>query len=244
MVVYGVRRFATVFTSGIESVIGKMLAARDKQFGLFISMYEWCINVISTVMFVSTAVLIVPFMNVYMMDITDTNYIQPILGYCIVLGSFFACIRLPYQSTVESAGHFRETRTGALVEATMNIVISLILIRPLGAVGVAIGTVCAMAFRTIQYALYAYKHLIEKSSLVLIKRLAVTFVNIAIIMIPFSAFGIDNILVDYSTNFFRWVIEGFLVFTIVAIISLLINVVSYRKDFADVVGLIRKTKKA
>ena len=77
MVVYGVRRFVTVFTSGIESTIGKMLAAKDKQMVLFIDVYEWAINVISAAVFLSTAVLIVPFMNVYMMGVTDANYIQP-----------------------------------------------------------------------------------------------------------------------------------------------------------------------
>ncbi len=244
MVVQGVKKFVTVFTSGIESTIGKMLAGKDKQLSLFFGVYEWGINVISIVAFVSTAVLIVPFMNVYMKGVTDTNYTQPMLGYCLAFGSFLSCIRLPYQSIIESAGHFRETRVGAIIEAAINIGVSLVLIRPFGAVGVVLGTVFAMAFRTVQYAIYSYKYILKKYTWQFVKRMLVTGINITVIMVPFLAYGMDKILKDYSTSYFIWGLEAIFVFVIITLVSLLINIIAYRKEFIRMIRLAVKSKKA
>jgi Na+-driven multidrug efflux pump len=182
----------------MESAIGKLIAKKEQgALETFVRTYEWSMNVISTIVFVCTSLLIVPFMKVYTANVTDVNYIQPALGYWLVIGAFFSCIRLPYQNIVESAGHFRETRNGAIVEAVINIGLSLLLIKPLGSVGVAIGTAVAMAFRTLQYAVYSYKHIVKRSWLLIVKRLTITGINAAIIIVPFFVFGIDNILICF-----------------------------------------------
>lgn len=242
MVVNGVRKFVTVFTSGIEAAIGKMIATKDKQLQSFIDMYEWGINIISTISFVCTALLIVPFMKVYTMGVTDANYICPFLGYWLILGSFFACVRLPYQNVVESAGHFKQTRNGAIAEAAINLGFSVILIKPLGAVGVAMGTVFAMAFRTVQYAIYSYKHILKRPFSVLLKRFITTLVNIALIIVPYYIFRIDDILKNYTTDYFTWVLEAVIVFVIITIVSLLLNIIVYRKEFINIIRLLTKSK--
>lgn len=243
MVVYGVRKFVTVFTSGVEASIGKLIASKDKQLDNFISVYELGMNIISTIVFVSTAILIIPFMKVYMMDVTDVNYIRPALGYWLVFASFLACIRLPYQNIVESAGHFKETRNGAIIEAALNIVLSLILIHSFGAVGVAVGTAFAMAFRTIQYALYSYKHIMKRSYLILLKRMITTGVNISVIMIPYFVLKLDDVLKNNTDNYFTWITESFLIFMIISFVSILINAISYQKNFFAAIRLITKSKK-
>ena len=240
MIVYGVRKFVTVFTSGIESLIGKLIAAKSKQLESFVDMYEWVINVISTVVFGCTAVLIVPFAKVYTLDITDADYIQPALGYLLVLGSFFASIRLPYQSMVESAGHFKQTRNGAIIEALINLGLSLALIVPFKAVGVAIGTVVAMVFRTIQYAFYSSKNILKRSCLFFIKRGIVTTANILILAIPYQLCGIDVFLLNHSVSYFSWLLEALAVFAVLLVITLIVNIVAYRNTFVNIVHFLKK----
>ncbi len=242
MVIYGVKKFVTVFTSGIESTIGKMLATKNAQLTSFVSMYECGMNIISAVVFGCTALLVVPFMKVYMMNITDADYIQPALGCWLVLGAFFSCIRLPYQNIVESAGHFKETRGGAIIEAVINIVLSIALIKSLGSVGVAIGTAAAMAFRTIQYAMYSYKHILKISYLRLIKRLAITVVNILIIIIPYILFGIEHVLMNGVTDYFSWFVEALITFVIIAFASVLVNMLAYRKEFKNIIYFVANRK--
>ena len=243
MVVSGVRKFVTVFTSGIEAVIGKMIAtSKSKQLNSFVSTYELGINVISIISFTCTALLIVPFMQVYTAGVTDVDYIQPMLGYFLVLGSFLACVRLPYQSMVESAGHFKETRNGAILEAVINVTLSLILVNIWGAVGVAIGTVFAMAFRTIQYAIYSYRKILRKSPWLLLKRFGISIINILIIIVPYFVFGVDEILKNNTVGYLSWILEAFVLFVIVTLISFIINVVFYRKEFINIIRFLVKRK--
>ena len=92
-------------------------------------------------------------------------------AYVLTLAEAIYCIRIPYHSVVLAAGHYKETRNGAFVEAFINIVISIILVRENGPfIGVAIGTIAAMLFRTTQYAVYLSKNIIKRSILVFIKR--------------------------------------------------------------------------
>ena len=232
MVVTGVRKFVTVFTSGMEGTIGKMIASGEKkELNIFLEMYEWAMNVISVVAFACTAVLIAPFMKVYTVNVTDAEYIQPVLGIWLVAAAFFSCIRLPYQNVVESAGHFKQTRNGAIIEAMINLGLSLVLIGTFGAVGVAVGTTFAMAFRTIQYAIYSSKYILKRSMFAFLKRAIITGINVMTIIVPFYLLKTDSLLLENTTNYFLWVIEALVIFAAILLITLIINALAYRKVF-------------
>lgn len=48
-----------------------------------------------------------------------------------------------------NAGHYKETQYGAIAEAVVNIIVSVILVGTYGIVGVAIGTLLAMVVRSV-----------------------------------------------------------------------------------------------
>lgn len=121
-----------------------------------VNAYEWILNVVSCIALICSAMLIVPFVMIYTQGVSDTNYKQPAFAYLLCFAAFMSCIRLPYQNLVEASGHFKETRNGAIGEAVINIVISVIFVRKWGCIGVAIGTIVAMTVRTIQYAEYVF----------------------------------------------------------------------------------------
>ena len=241
MVVNGVKKFVTVFSSGIEAILGKMIAAKEQSKLLNgMNMYEWIINVISIVAFSSTAVLIIPFMQVYTKDFTDMNYIQPLFGYLLCVAFYFSCVRLPYQSVVEAAGHFKNTRNGAITEAVINIAVSLMLVKWLGCNGVAVGTVAAMLFRTVQYAIYASKIILQRSLMHIVKRFVVSAVNIGAIMFVYLKFGLNEILCNYSTAYSQWALEAVISLCIIGTVTVIINALIYPKIFVGVFKTIIK----
>ena len=71
-----------------------------------------------------------------------------------------SCMRRPYQMAVEAAGHFKQTRNGAILEVIVNIVVSVVMLKLFGIIGVLIGTFAAAMIRTLQYAFYSYKHIL------------------------------------------------------------------------------------
>lgn len=95
--------------------------------------------------------------KVYTTNITDANYLQPVFAVLLVLAEFVYCIRDPYVAVAYASGKFRETSKYAIIEALINIVISVILVRSLGLAGIAIGTLIAMVYRMIAHVIYLQK---------------------------------------------------------------------------------------
>jgi peptidoglycan biosynthesis protein MviN/MurJ (putative lipid II flippase) len=98
--------------------------------------------------------------SIYTGGVTDVQYRQPLFAMLIIAGSYAYSIRHPFGCVVSAAGHYKETNAGAIGEVAINLVLSLALVKPLGLVGVALGTFAAMSFRTIHTVWYLSKHIL------------------------------------------------------------------------------------
>ena len=118
----------------------------DKTFGWV----EWLMHLLVTFSFSCTAVLILPFVNIYTKEISDANYIVPAFSLLISAAQASYCLRLPYNMMVLAAGHYRQTQWSAIIEAMINIIVSVVLVRRFGLVGVAVGILqpCFIGQRT------------------------------------------------------------------------------------------------
>ncbi len=151
-------------------MFGDMIAKGEKtalqsNFRLF----EFVSYTATTVLFTSTALLILPFVQIYTDGITDADYYRPLFAYVLVAAEAIYCIRLPYHAVVLAAGHFKQTKKGAYTEAIINIVLSIILVNFMGILGAAIATFVAMLYRTVQYAVYLSKNILQRDILYLLK---------------------------------------------------------------------------
>ena len=88
-----------------------------------------------------------PFVSIYTAGVFDANYDQPVFAALLIGGSVAHCLLMPYSVTISAAGHYKETKVGAIGEVSINLLVSMLLVRSLGLIGVAIGTLLAMAFR-------------------------------------------------------------------------------------------------
>ena len=135
-------------SSGIASRIGSLWARKElDRLNETISIYELFNMALTFAIGVVCCILILPFVSFYTAGVAGTDYRQPLFAVLLICGSMASCLKMPYHIAITAAGHYRETRLGALGEVTLNLLISLILIRPLGLIGVAAGTLAAMLFR-------------------------------------------------------------------------------------------------
>lgn len=232
LVMNGIKMILQSFYNGINAAFGNMIAR--KEFGALsrnLSYFEFLMYSLSTIMYTTTAILIVPFVTLYTSGITDVNYIRPWFGYLASIGAAIYAIQTPYQSVARGAGHFRETRNASYIEAVINIVLSLVLVKKFGLIGVTIGTVIALLFRTIQYSYYVSKNIISRDFFITIRRLFLTACNVVIIVFTVKFVGLNPI-----TNYLNWIIAGFKVFSISFLITLSFALVFYKEDF---LGLIK-----
>ena len=235
LIVKGVKSIIQVFSNGIDAIFGNMIANGEKEnLNTKFNMYEVIYHTIITAIFVSTIILITPFIKVYTKGINDVNYIRYTFGYLIVISEFIWAIRLPYSSITLAAGHFKETRKGAWVEAISNIVISIILVNKYGIVGVAIGTIGAMTIRTIEFIYHTNKYILNRSIWISIKKIVIVILEtILIICISNYLPYLDNI------SYLNWIINAIMVFVIACLCTIIINYMFYKKEFKDLFRILK-----
>lgn len=236
LVVKGIKTLIQSFVLGVSDSFGDMLAKNEKEhLNKSFNVYELLFYTIVTCVYICTILLIVPFVCVYTLNITDANYIRPKFAILLVLGEFIWSIRQPYNEIVKVAGHFKETQKGAWVEAISNIVISLILVWKYGIVGVAIGTLVAMLIRTVEFVYHTNKYILERKQ----SESTIRFGIIAIQLIVVAL--LSKLLPTYEfTNYLIWIKYACMVLILTLIVVLPINLIVYKKDAKDLLDIIKR----
>lgn len=230
LVVSNLKKIVLNITNGIEAAFGNMIAKKESiLLKENFSIIEFLIFYISTLIYTITIVLIIPFVSIYTKGVTDVNYIRPIFAYILVIAYFFNSIRLPYQLIVQANGNYKETKKGAILEPIINITISLVFVIKYGLVGVAIGTLCAIIFRTIQYSYFVSKHIIKGAFVSMMKKILVSLIEATIII------NIYNFLnIDFATNYFGWVSNLFVIGIISVMVVTGISLLFYKSEINNI----------
>lgn len=221
----GLRTILSFLSNGIKPSIGQ-LYAKDKyeELNKRFDIYEY-LNFFLVFLFFSVAcLLIVPFVMIYTKNITDADYYQPIFGIIIMLAEGFYLIKNPHVDLAYAANKFKEIKIPCYIEAGINIIVSLILIKPLGLIGIAIGTLAAMIYRMIFHIWYTNKALIKRRPITFIKKLLSFgfFTTVGIIICK-------SLIPNVNYNLLNWLWHG-MVYLIIFGILYLINSLLFYKD--------------
>ncbi len=241
MVVAAIQAMVTAFSEGVDAAFGNMMAKGENAHLIKIfKAHELFVHILATVLFCTSAVLIVPFVGLYTKGVTDADYLRPAFGYCLTAGFFIYCIRIPYKLIVDAAGHFKQTKNGAMIESAINIAVSVLLVVKLGILGVAIGSISAMLFRTIQYGIYVSKNLVKRPPGELIKRFTLTAVCAMIVPVVLSRIPTVGIR-SYSS----FLLYGGIEFLLACVITIGMNLVFYHSELSFISSrLFRMLRKA
>lgn len=171
LVTNGIKLLFTSLANSVKPLLGDMYVRKEKdRLNETFSLFEWSFHVAVTFVYSVCSVLIVPFVAVYTNDVRDTNYLLPLFGTVMCAAMAVYCIRLPYNQMVMAAGHFKQTQNSAIIEAIINLTISVIVVYKLGLIGVALGTLIAVLYRTVYLASYLSRNILNRNILVFIKR--------------------------------------------------------------------------
>ena len=236
LVIRGIKSIIQAFTGGVDASFGDMIAkGEQKQLNKSFKTYELFYYTITTVAYMCTLLLIVPFIKVYTLGITDANYIRPVFAILLVLAEFVWAVRLPYSSITLAAGHFKETRKGAWVEAITNIAISLILVWKFGIVGVAIGTLVAMIIRTVEFMYHTNKYILQRKQSDSFFRVVLVAIQGIIIVL------ISKLLPTYEfTSYLVWAKFAIMIFALAIIVIIPSNFIIYKSETKDLVDMIKR----
>ena len=228
LVANGTRKLVNNFTSGMEATFGNMIA-KNQQDILEKNFYvvQYIIFSVATIVYSSAILLILEFVSLYSHGVHDVDYIRPTFGYLLMITQFFCCVRQPYQLVVRAAGHYKQTKNGAMVEAVLNIIISVIAVSRFGLVGVVFGTLAATILRTAQYSLYVSKNLIKGSILSFVRLCLISAAEALATIFLFRALPLQA-----AGGYLQWGIHGVLCITASGVMVLAGSVVFNRKELS------------
>lgn len=209
----------------VTSLIGNMLSreefARLKE---FFKCYVLGMHFISVAAFSTAAVSIRSFVHIYTKGVNDANYDAPVFALVLIIAYAVYTVRIPYKQLINAAGHYKQTQKSAIIEVVINLAASVILVLKFDIIGVAIGTLLAMLYRTVYYVKYVSKNIIFVEPAHFFKICFTDFVSIAVILIEtrFMTFQADN--------FVEWAIGAVFFGVIYAVTVLIVNVIFNKKE--------------
>lgn len=225
LVIKGVKQLFLSMISGFDALIGNLWAKQElEELKNVFSWTEWIIHTTVVFFFTVTAVLIVPFVEVFTLGISDADYFQPIFGVTIVLAYAIYCLSLPYLIMILAVGHYKQTQYKFVVAAVINIVVSVICVKQFGLIGVALGTLAAMAYQTVWMAWYNSKNFINWPMKSFFKQIGVDAVSAVGIFVAGSCFAMSTV------SYLSWIILATKVTIIGLFIVLSANIVFYRQN--------------
>lgn len=239
LVVHGIRQIIVSFSAGIQSLLGNMLANKEMDVLIeTISYIEIMFHWIVTLLFTLTGLLIIPFIKIYTADFNDLNYQLPVFAILMVLAQAVYCIRIPYETVIKAAGHYKETQTSSVIEAAINIIVSILLVIILPSnmklIGVVIGTICAMSYRTIYLVLYLEKNIIYRE----IKHF---LVNIFTDFIVLCCMLIATVMIPkFSDCYLYWVASATINGVVCFVISFAIYYLVYKKQLISAIKMFKR----
>ena len=145
--------------------------------------------------------LIIGFITIYTSDINDINYINYFAAILFSLNLMLDCSRGACLVGTNVAGMAPQTTWRYIVEALINIFVSLALVKNLGINGVLLGTFISGVWRSVDSIVYFYKHVLSEKP---IKEFLYIILNFSIFLI-IAYFGkIFPIHISSLLSFIKW----------------------------------------
>ena len=239
-VIKGIKNLVQALTGGVDASFGDMIVKKEiENLNRSFRIYELFYFTLITIVYSIAMVMILPFVKIYTMGINDVNYYRPTFAILIVLSEMVWSIRLPYSSVTLAAGHFKETRKGAWIEAFSNILISIILVFKFGMIGVAIGTLISMLIRTAEFMYHTSKYILKRKIIENVKRVVILIIEILVI-VPIG-FYISKYMVVNS--YLSWIINAIIIAAISIVIIVPVNLISYEKATKELLKMVKNILK-
>ena len=242
LVVNAVNQLLTSFSNGLTAGFGEVIARREEEtLKKSYSDYEYMFFLIFFVVVACMGVLLIPFISVYTIDMKDVQYVRPVIAVLFTLLVFLQNVRIPGLTIICAAGHYKETRYQAGLEAAINIVVSLALVWSMGMTGVLLGTVCSYGYRSFEIILYTNRHLIPGTAKTAFSRIIRNLVVTAVLI---SA-GIW-LIPQNMTSFINWFIYAVAAGVVSVVLIVGVNYIAEPQEFKNLIlrilGIVSRKK--
>lgn len=191
---------------------------------------------ITTILISVAFYLAIPFVKIYTSNITDVNYIIPIypLLFCII--PMLSWSRYVSSNLVCLAGYAKKVGIISIIEASINIVSSVIFVHFFGAVGVLFGTIISLPLKVVYCFIMSERVILKRN---IVKPLLILLVNYLI-------FGatvlINNFIYFDSLTILKFILIGFILVITYSVVVFSLNILVNPHLFGSLINWIRNIK--
>ena len=181
-----VETFISGLVKGFNFALGQLFSVDKEEFLKKYRIYETLYIGTNFVVYTAMCVFLLPLIQIYTGGINDADYINPTLIFLFVIAKMFSAGKLPASQVVEYSGHFNKTRWHAICEMVINLSLTVVGILLWGICGALLGTVAALAFRTVATLYYTNKKILSRS---VMKSVIPLLANCAVFAFIYIIFG-------------------------------------------------------
>ena len=231
-----VQTFITSIISGFSFALGQMFQTNREKFMKVYNVYETFYIMATFMIYTLMAVFLLPLIQIYTQGINDADYTNVYLVLLFVLMNLLANGKLPSNHVLEYSGKFEETRSHAIIEMTVNIVVSIVAILVWGICGAILGTIVALLYRGTIMIYYANKRVLGRS---IFRTYKLWLINGAVFTLIMMIFFVDSFS---GLSFIPLLIKGILHTLWIIPLYIAVNFVFCREAFKNLLELRRAGK--
>lgn len=179
-------------STGVRASFGQVIAEHEQDtLRRTYDLFEYAYIILLFIIYTCMGTLLYSFIQLYSADFADADiYARWSLVIVFTMCGLLQNLRIPGSMVQVAAGHFRQTQGAAMIEAVLNIVVSVLLIFKFGIVGVVLGTCVSYAYRTTYILLYQERHFLPGTLKKTLLRVARSLLTSSVVMAVF--FGVVN----------------------------------------------------
>lgn len=174
------------------------------------------IGICATLMCV-TYILMLPFIKIYTEGVTDINYMYQYLPLMFCLVRLLSRSRSVAGNISGIAGYAKPVSYVSLLEAIINVVLSIILVNRFGIYGVLFATLVALPIKVIYLTWLAEKKIMKRTGWKSVKIIGINF------LLLFIAVAVNKMLNITVNSYSAFMLYGFILLVIFGILSYLLN---------------------
>lgn len=232
IVFQGITTVCSIVSNAIYASFGEVIAKKQQKIlqNAF-NIYEFIYFIIVAIIFSCTFILIMPFIRLYTVNMTDADYIQPTLAILFIVVGIANNLRIPASTIVTSAGHFKETKWRAVLEMIINIIGQFLFGFLFGLNGILLGCVASYSYRTLDFIFYTHKYILKTTPMITFKRIFINFISSIIVIYLLLTFINVRIL-----NFIDWIKYGLFFVIVISFFIIIINIIFDNKTFLSCIN--------
>ena len=197
------------------------------------NVYETFYIMATFIIYTLMAVFLLPLIQIYTGGIDDANYTNVYLVILFVIMNLLANGKLPSNHVLEFSGKFEETRSHAIWEMVINIVVSVVAILKWGICGAIIGTIVALLYRGAMMIYYSNKKVLNRS---VFNTYKLWLVNGAVFAVVMLIFFVDSFC---GLSFLALLLKGIIHTLWIIPLYVAVNFIFFRTSFKNLIALRR-----